>query len=307
MLKLIAMEWGKTDKEQLNSVSFALPPEPAENHALLNKTIKPDTQLYIGGPRWGSKDWLGHFYPGQTKEKDFLRYYAKLFNCVELNTTYYRVPSQQQVTHWKDQVSSDFRFCPKFPQYITHVMRLQHCDKEVNEFIHAIDAFEETLGPVFLMPNPQMSIEELPIIKRFIERLPNLMDVFIELRHDSWFEEGLYKPLYEFARDYKVGLVITDTSGKRSHIHMHLTRPEAFIRFVGNGLHTTDYTRIQDWASRMQLWSKEGIQKIYFFMHQHQDLNVPLLNKYLIEQLNTSAATQFPAIHSIRPQATLFD
>lgn len=301
------MEWGKTDKQELNSINFTLPPEPAVNASVLNKKIKPQTRLYIGGPRWGTKDWLGHFYPENTKEKDFLHYYSTLFNCVELNTTYYRIPTQEQVKHWKSQVSSSFRFCPKFPQYITHVMRLQHCDKEVTEFINTIDAFQETLGPVFLMPNPQMSAEDLPLIKRFIERLPDVLDVFIELRHDSWFANGMDAQLYHFAQDYKVGLVITDTAGKRSHVHMHLSKPEAFIRFVGNSLHTTDYTRLQEWTKRLQGWAKEGIEKVYFFMHQSHDLNVPLLSKYLIEQLNTSSLTRFPPIHAIRPQATLFD
>ncbi len=301
------MEWGKTEKSELTCINFALPPEPTTNRYVLHKKIKPDTQLFIGGPRWGTKDWLGHFYPEQTKEKDFLHYYVKLFNCVELNTTYYRIPTLEQVKHWKNQVHSGFRFCPKFPQYITHVMRLQHCDKEVNEFVNTIAGFEETLGPVLLMPNPQMSADDLPVIKRFLEKLPSALEVFIELRHDSWFENGLNSELYDFVKDYKIGLVITDTAGKRDHLHMHLSKPEAFIRFVGNALHTTDYTRIQDWTNRLQQWMKDGIGKIYFFMHQHQDLNTPLLNKYLIEQINTGSSILFPAIHAIRPQATLFD
>ncbi len=301
------MEWGKTDAKQLSNINFQLPPEPVENGAIFKKQSKPDTQVFIGCPRWGTKDWLGQFYPANTKEKDFLHFYAKLFNCVELNTTYYRVPSVEQVKHWKEQVSSNFRFCPKFPQYITHVARLQRCDKEVNEFVHAIEAFEETLGPVFLMPNPQMGVDELPVIKRFIERLPSDLDVFIELRHSSWFDNGLNNKLYDFAREYKVGLVITDTAGKRDNIHMRLSKPETFIRFVGNGLHTTDYTRIQQWTNRLQLWMNKGIEKIYFFMHQHNDLNSPLLNKYLIEQVNAASNIHFPNVHSIRPQATLFD
>ncbi len=301
------MEWGKIDIQQLNNINFVLPPEPAGNLSILNKKIKPNTQLYIGCARWGTKEWLGHFYPDNVKEKDYLYYYSKLFNCVELNTTYYHVPSVEQVRHWKNQVSSNFRFCPKFPQYITHVMRLQHCDKEVSEFVTAISAFEETLGPVFLMPNPQMGVSELPIIKRFIERLPSSLDVFIELRHSSWFEEGLNKQLYDFVKEYNIGLVITDAAGKRDNVHMHLSKPETFIRFVGNGLHTTDYARIQQWVARLQLWMKEGIKNVYFFMHQNNSLNAPQLNKYLIEEINANSLVHFPAIHSIRPQATLFD
>ncbi|MDQ2751406.1 MAG: DUF72 domain-containing protein [Bacteroidota bacterium] len=301
------MEWGKIDIQQLNNINFVLPPEPVENLSLLNKNIKPDTQVFFGCARWGTKDWLGHFYPEYLKEKDFLHYYSTLFNCVELNTTYYQVPAIEQVKHWKEQVSSNFRFCPKFPQVITHVMRLQRCDKEVNEFVTSIAAFEETLGPVFLMPNPQMGINELPLIKRFIERLPGFLDVFIELRHSSWFEHGLNEQLYDFVKDYNIGLVITDAAGKRDNVHMHLSKPETFIRFVGNGLHSTDYARIQQWIKRLQLWMKEGIEKIYFFMHQNNSLNAPQLNKYLIEEINASSSVHFPAIPAIRPQATLFD
>ena len=301
------MEFGKTDKTQLAQVQFSLPPEPPANHKILGGTQSLAPQIYVGCPRWGTKEWLGYFYPENAKEKDFLHYYAKLFNCIELNTTYYRVPSQQQVVYWRSQVTNDFLFCPKFPQSITHVARLQNCDKEVSEFVQSITAFENALGPVFLMPHPQMSVHDLPVIKRFIERLPAALNVFLELRHPSWFVAGLNKQLFDFAVDYKIGLVITDAAGRRDCAHMHLSKKETFIRFVGNQLDTTDYTRVQDWTNRIQLWLQQGVETVYFFMHQPVELDAPLLNKYVIEQLNT-----FPGIHLtppqiIRPQATLFD
>ena len=301
------MEFGKTNIEQLNEVNFILPPEPLQNFKILDGIPNSTPYVYVGCPRWGTKEWLGNFYPEHIKEKDFLTYYSKLFNCIELNTTYYRIPSQAQVQHWRSMVSHNFKFCPKFPQFITHIAKLQYCDEEVAEFIRSLSFFEENLGPVFLMPHPQMGPAQLSVIKRFIERLPAELNVFLELRHPGWFAGGLNKPLYDFLADYNIGLVITDAAGRRDCVHMHLSKREAFIRFVGNDLHTTDYTRIQDWTKRIRLWLQEGLESVYFFMHQHKEINAPLLNKYLIEQLNflPNVHLNYPQI--IRPQATLFD
>ena len=265
------MEFGKINSDELEQIDFRLPAEPHVNHKILGGKPAHTPHVYVGCPRWGTKEWLGYFYPEYTKEKDFLHYYAKLFNCIELNTTYYRIPSQAQVAHWKSQVTPQFRFCPKFPQLITHVMRLQNCGKEVNEFVHSMSFFGEHLGPVFLMPHPQMGVRDLSVIKRFIERLPASLDVFIELRHSSWFGNGLNQELYDFLADYKIGLVVTDAAGRRDCVHMHLSKGETFIRFVGNDLHSTDYSRVQDWTDRMKIWLDEGVENIYFFMHQHND------------------------------------
>ena len=75
---------------------------------------------------------------------------------------------------------------------------------------------------------------------------------------------------------------------------MRLTKPDAFIRFVGNGLHPTDYVRIDSWVQRVKHWLKEGIQRVYFFMHQHEEIHSPELSKYLIQQLNKHCGLAIP-------------
>ncbi len=82
------------------------------------------------------------------------------------------------------------------------------------------------------------------------------------------------------------GLLITDTSGRRDMIHMELTVPKAFIRFVGNNIHPTDYPRIDSWIERMGKWMKEGIHEIYFMMHQHDESNTPVISEYMIKKMN---------------------
>ena len=75
---------------------------------------------------------------------------------------------------------------------------------------------------------------------------------------------------------------------------MRLTTPSAFIRFVGNGLHPTDYARVDDWVQRIKLWMGQGIHKVYFFMHQHEEIYSPELSRYVIQQLNKHCGTAIP-------------
>jgi uncharacterized protein YecE (DUF72 family) len=92
----------------------------------------------------------------------------------------------------------------------------------------------------------------------------------------------------------KIGSIITDASGRRDCVHMRLSTPEAFIRFVGNGLHATDYTRVDEWVQRIRKWMEEGIKKVYFLMHQHEEIHSPELAKYVIQQLNKHCGTTIP-------------
>jgi uncharacterized protein YecE (DUF72 family) len=75
---------------------------------------------------------------------------------------------------------------------------------------------------------------------------------------------------------------------------MHLSKAETFIRFVGNSLHKTDYTRIDDWVDRIKYWLDNGLNTLYYFMHQHEEVHSPELSKYLIEQMNAKCGLNIP-------------
>ena len=83
-----------------------------------------------------------------------------------------------------------------------------------------------------------------------------------------------------------IGAVITDTSGRRDCAHMHLTVPKTFIRYVGNSLHKTDFTRIDEWVNRMKYWLDKGLQELFFFMHMHDEATSPELTVYLVDKMN---------------------
>lgn len=284
------MEFGKVPDDELDNIDFTLPKDPKVTTEVLKKG-KGNTKFYIGCAKWGRKDWVGKLYPKGTKEKDFLEYYARLFNSIEFNSTYYHSPSPADVLRWKAKVPVGFKFFPKFPQTITHFKRLKNTDGEVGVFLEAITEFKDNLGPIFLMPHPQMGLKQRENIEGFITGFPKDVELFLELRHEDWYIDGYDRELYEFLRKKKRGTIITDAAGRRDCVHMHLSTPECFIRFVGNSLHKTDYERIDDWVKRIKKWMSEGLESCYFFMHQHEELHSPELIKYLIEQLNKHCKT----------------
>lgn len=290
------MDFGKVDSAELEKIDFTLPPDhPGTTKILSTSGSKTKTNFYVGCAKWGRPDWVGKIYPPKTKAGDFLEHYARHFNCIELNATFYRMPTKSQIQGWKSKVGEGFKFCPKFVDQITHIKRLKETQELVDRFLEAIYEFKETLGPIFLMPNPQMGPKSLEVQQAFIESLPNDVELFVEQRHKEWFSNHeAFESLYGILEKQNAGAIITDSSGRRDCVHMRLSTPQAFIRFVGNGLHPTDYTRIDDWVNRMKSWSELGIKDIYFFMHQHEELHSPELCKYLIEAMNKKIGTSIP-------------
>jgi uncharacterized protein YecE (DUF72 family) len=290
------MDFGKIDTTDLDKIDFTLPADAPGTERLLKKQ-KPSKkpEVFIGCAKWGRKDWVGKIYPKKTKDADFLLHYAKHFNCIELNATFYRIPTISQAEGWKNKVGKDFKFCPKFTDQITHIKRLKDAERLTNAFLEGIHAFGDNLGPVFLQTPPNYAPKNLETLEQYIEALPDDLDLFVELRHPQWFSDPeIFEAVFNMLEKHNVGAVITDASGRRDCVHMRLTTPSAFIRFVGNSLHPTDYTRCNDWVQRIKVWIEQGIQTIYFFMHQHEELYSPELCKYVIEQVNKECGLSIP-------------
>ncbi len=140
------------------------------------------------------------------------------------------------------------------------------------------------------MPHPQMGVKHFRVIEAFLKLLPQNMEFFLELRHPEWYMAPNFSMISELCQQYKVGLVITDTAGRRDVIHSSLLTPACFIRFVGNDLHASDYARVDYWIERIKNWVDSGIQNVYFFMHQHEELNSLKLIHYMIHKLNDKYA-----------------
>ena len=288
------MEFGKISPEALADTKFVLPSDRPETMRILGGRPAANPQVFVGCAKWGRKDWIGRIYPPGTKEDDFLPLYAKHFNSIELNATFYKIPSYKQAQEWKSKVGKNFLFTPKISNSISHIHRLKNVGERLGWFLKGIEGFEENLGPVFLMLHPGMGPKTLGTIEAFIQQLPEKIRLFVEFRHEGWYEEEAFQSVFDMLERNGAGAVITDVAGRRDCLHMRLTTPEAFIRFVGNDLHPTDYTRIDAWAQRLKSWMDSGLQRVYFFLHENEEVHSPVIARYAIQQFNKHCGTNLP-------------
>ena len=311
------MEFGRVEPSEIKEIDFTLPKD-GEQTALTLKPFKltsklAETQFYVGCAKWGRKEWVGLIYPEKTKEKDFLNSYVKHFNSIELNAVFYSIPKEDQILKWKamaeENMNKDFIFCPKFSRTITHIKRLNNAEVETDLYLNAISAFGKQLGPCFLQVSDNFGPKNLAVLERYLEKLPTDFNVFIEVRHQDWFKDAVArKDLFEMLAKLGKGAAITDASGRRDCLHMELTTPEAFIRFVGNGGQylDSDKARIDEWVIRIKQWLDEGLQKVYFFLHQHDEADTPLIADYTIDQFNKKLGSKLERIHFVNKQGGLF-
>src|SRR5476651_820451 len=295
------MEFGRVSPEELAVTDFTLPPD-AELTLSTLKAAKSDEplQVHVGCAKWGRKEWVGKIYPPKTKDANFLDEYVKHFDCIELNATFYNIYPASTISKWKEKADSSpgFKFCPKFSQSISHIRRLKNAEDMTTQYYEGIMAFGDKLGPLFLQLGDNFTPKSLPDLKAYLEHLPKDVPVFVELRHKEWFSVPENRDnVFNLLKELNIGAVITDASGRRDVVHMELPTPHAFIRFVGNSLHPTDYTRIDEWVERIKQWQQMGLQSVWFLMHQHDERYSPELADYVVEKMNKELG-----LSMIRPQ-----
>lgn len=250
------MEFGRVPEAELDTIDFSLPSEPVFNQQVLKGKKQNEPRVYLGCAKWGRTEWVGKIYPAKTKEKDFLEHYVKHYNSIELNATHYKVYGATGIARWAEKAKGrDFKFCPKMYQGVTHRGSLKGKDFITTEFLRSIVAFEEHLGLVFVQVSDAFTPKRKEELFDFLRSLPTDIQFFLEVRHPDWFgKPDIQMELFNTLKEINIGAVITDTSGRRDCAHMHLTVPKTFIRYVGNSLHPTDYTRVDEWIGRMKYW-----------------------------------------------------
>ncbi len=275
------MKFGKVS--DLSSVRFDFPTEPALNAKRLGiRSGKSALPVYLGCTGWSMKEWVGKVYPKGTKNSDFLARYAEQFNAIELNNTHYRVPRAETVEKWRQESTPDFRFCPKVPQQISHSRNLGLGEDTLPAFIKVIAKLEEKMGCCFVQLPPYFGADRLELLDRFLQAWPKSIPLAAEVRHGSWFDQAVTaEKLFETFYRHKTAAVITDVAGRRDVLHLQLTAPRSMIRFVGNGLHPTDYARAQDWVDRLKTWQTYALEEVFFFPHQPDNLHAPEMTAHL--------------------------
>jgi len=302
------MEFGRLPEATLNQVDFSLPKDPAFNKEILTGKKAKAPKVWLGCAKWGRTEWVGKIYPLKTKEKDFLEHYVKHYNSIELNATHYKIYGATGIAKWAEKVAGrDFKFCPKMYQGVTHRGSLLNKNFVTDEFLRGIVAFKEHLGPVFVQVSDTFSPNRRQEVYTLLRSLPTDLEFFLEVRHPDWFaKKEIWEELLETLHSLNMGIVITDTAGRRDCAHMALTIPKTFIRYVGNSLHPTDYTRVDAWVKRMKKWLDKGMEELYFFMHMHDEATSPELTVYLVDELNKHCGLNLIKPQFINTQPGLF-
>ena len=289
------MEFGKVSDP--STINFLLPPDDMMTGEVLASALPLPAgglRLYVGATRWRIKEWVGTIYPKKTKEKDFLSKYVQQFNTIELNAMWYNLQPTDVIEKWAALADEHFRYCPKFSNTISHELQLKDAQKDTQLFTEHMRYFGEKLGSSFLQLSDGFGPERTPLLHHYLRQLPRDFQACVELRQERWFDKNAHRDTWDLFRELGIGTVITDTAGRRDVIHMRLTTPVAFIRFVSNSGHPTDYPRIDAWAERIGKWTKQGLREVYFFMHAHDESVTPSLIDYAIERLNKACGTNIP-------------
>ena len=155
--------------------------------------------------------------------------------------------------------------------------------------IHALASSYKALGAevtLLCMNTPKHFFDEsqLPILENFLNRFPPEIPLAVELRHESWFENGNRK-WADILQQYNRTAVITDVAGRRDVLHMELTNATTMIRFVGNDLHPTDHFRTAEWVERLSRWSEYGLKEAYIFTHEPDNLLAPEMAAIFVKHL----------------------
>lgn len=275
------MKFGQV--EDPSQIDFTLPKDHPRTAEILKAAKAKDMEIAVGCAKWNKTDLKG-FYPKGTKDE--LTYYATQFNSIELNATFYGMPSPEQVLTWKEKTPTDFKFFPKITNTVSHYRRLLNITDVVTQFATSVMNFDEKLGMVFLQLHDNFKPKDYDRLEKFVKEWPREIPLAIELRNNEWFsDEEVFEKTMQLFEENKITNIIVDTAGRRDMLHMRLTTPIAFIRYVGANAES-DYERLNDWMERLSEWKKHGLEKLYFFVHQNIEKASPLLSAHLIEMMN---------------------
>ena len=276
------MKFGKVENPE--QIDFTIPPDPQGTIEVLKRSSPVEkANIYVGCAKWNRQD-LANFYPRGIKDE--LEYYATQFNSIELNATFYNNYGPAQIEKWRDKTPGHFKFFPKVPQMISHLRRLNNVTSITEEFCDNITAFDSKLGMAFLQLHDNFGPKNFDRLVTFVEQFPKAIPLAIELRNTAWYNnDAISGALFDLLEKHQITNILTDTAGRRDLMHMRLTTPYAFIRWVGSN-HESDYGRLEDWVERVDTWIGHGLRELYFFVHQNHEKESPLLAAHLIHRLN---------------------
>ena len=224
-------------------------------------------QVYIGTSGWSYKSWAKAFYPEDVPKNRHFEFYATQFPTVEINNTFYRLPTRAAVKAWRDKAPPGFVYAIKGSRFITHMKKLANLDGALKKFFHQIQPLAKKTG-VILWQLPPMLRKDPARLERFLNQLPKSYQYAVEFRHPSWLDEEIFALL----RKHRAAHV--SLSSQAMPMNLTVTADLVYIRFHGlAGGSAHDYTRaeLEPWARHIRQQQRHGRTVFAYF---NNDVNV---------------------------------
>ena len=204
-------------------------------------------KYYVGCSGWHYEHWRRLYYPEELPKSEWLSFYARQFNTVELNNSFYRLPSEKAFTTWRESTPDNFVFAVKVSRYVTHIKRLRNLGSAVDNFLSRSGLLGEKLGPLLYQLPPSMKRND-ELLRNFLSSLPPKHQHVVEFRHESWIDEAVF----DILRRHNVGLCVFDMPG--FSCPLVATSNFAYVRFHGSeGLYSSRYSdeELSEWARKI--------------------------------------------------------
>ena len=241
------------------------------------------TEYYIGTSGWHYEHWRGLFYPGKLAKPRWLEFYAQHFNTVELNNSFYRLPSERAFINWRESSSGDFVFAVKVSRFITHIKKLRNMEEPMQNFLARADFLQDKLGPLLYQLPPTMKRND-EALEFFLSMLPRQYRHVFEFRHESWINDDVFNIL----KRYKAGLCIFDMPDFTCPVVA--TADFAYLRFHGStGLYWSCYSdeELSGWAERIAGLGR-NLKAVYIYFNNDAGAyaisNAKTLARFLAEK-----------------------
>jgi uncharacterized protein YecE (DUF72 family) len=217
-------------------------------------------RIHVGTSGYNYAEWRGSFYPEDIKAKDMFAFYASVFRAVEINYTFYRMPTTKTTAAWQAQAPAGFRYVLKAPRRITHLQRLKDCADPVRAFCDAARVLGDHLGPLLFQLPPTFRADHARLAS-FLDVLPDDIHAAFEFRHDSWLVDDTWRLL----ADHGAALCIADFGDKTTPVQA--TARHGYFRLRDQGYEETDLER---WARTIADHAGEWDDAWVFFKHEDE-------------------------------------
>ena len=219
-------------------------------------------RYHIGTSGWHYEHWRGRFYPEQLPKAKWLGFYADHFTTVEVNNSFYRLPSENTFANWYDNSPASFIFAVKVSRYVTHIKRLKNTEEAIERFFGRAKSLKDKLGPMLYQLPPNMHRND-EVLESFLSTLPQGFRHVIEFRHQSWFEDRVLETLHK----YNVGFCVFDMP--YLDCPLVATADFAYVRFHGSTeLYSSCYSdeELAHWAKKLKDLAT-NLKEVYIYFN----------------------------------------